>query len=331
MLAAVALACAGGCDSSSAPSSSATGPTTAPNDTASRPTESQRRGLPPAATPVRGLPRRGTARLGLVEIRGGTTRALLALSGEDAVRLLPRAVAPDGVRSLALSPDGNRLALATAGGAISNELRVLDLRDRTVRTLSGSLRRSPAAFFDSVAWAPDGDRLAVTRGPGLYGASIEVLDATSGALQHAYRVKARLDSALTWTADGRRVVFARQSAPGPARLRSLDLASGRTATADVQHGLDPALGPDGKLALVGRAGVFVRTRATERSVPRTRPGDRYPRWLPDGRRLIVERASPSCPRSYPGPKLCSHVVILSLDDKPARDIAGRPARSPTAP
>lgn len=258
---------------------------------------------------------------------GGSRVASVALNGARGRIVRRYALA---ARSLSWSPDGRRAAVVTAGSNVSNQLKILALDTGRSRVLADARRRASAGFFGVAAWAPSGDVIAVTRGISLEGATIELLDARTGNVRRSFAVAARHDSRLSWTPDGRALVFASARTLGQApRLRRVDIVSGRTEPAARTSGLDPAFGPQNRLAFAAPAGIRILSHDREERLPGSRAGDRAPTWLRDGTALLVERPFGGCPRSYT-PNVCTHVLVMSVSGGPVRRLLRQPARSPAA-
>jgi Tol biopolymer transport system component len=280
VLAAVALAAVFALDGSAAPSS---------------------RAVPRASRP---------AVAAVVNGKRGPTVGLISYDGSH-WQVLSRLGLRDGARAISWEPGGNLLALTTAGGTDSNELHVLDLTRKTERVLTRSRQGDPAAFFETLAWSPSGRWIAVTRSPGLYGAEIEVINAASGSIARRFRKNARLDSALSWSADEKSIYFTQQREGNAPLLRRLVRASGNVVPVPGPHGLDPAIRRDGTLAVTVRLGIAIVRKGRSRRLAGSTIGDRFPQWSHDGSLLFVERPSADCPR-FGNPAICSHVVALPL-------------------
>jgi Tol biopolymer transport system component len=263
----------------------------------------------------------------VVDSRGKPAVAVLAANAKG-WRVISRTPAVHGIRSMAWLPSGRKLAVTSAGGNLSNELRVIDRTRGTQRTLATAKRGEPAAFFGSVAWSPRGRWIAVTRSRSLYGADVNILDAGRGSLVRVFRVGARFDSALAWSDDGRSLYFAQQrtDATRPA-LRRLLVRTGKVFPIGQIRGFDPAPGPRGVLAYTVDDGIAVLEHGQERMVTGSRRGDRVPAWSHGGTRLFVERPEADCPR-YGDPNLCSHVVVLMPGGGARRLLLRQLARNP---
>jgi len=232
-----------------------------------------------------------------------------------------------GIRSMAWMPARRKLAVTTAGGNLSNELRVIDVPHRAQRTLANAKRSDMAAFFGSVAWSPDGRRIAVTRSMGLYGAEINVLGASGGSLLQSFHVSARYDSGLTWSHDGTALYYAEQRTERMRpKLRRLVIRTGKVLPID-GSGLDPSARSDGVLALTTGNGIALLRDGHSRKVVGSRKGDRFPTWLRRGNLLLAERPAADCPR-YGSPSVCSHVVVLRGSGGASRLLLKSLARNP---
>lgn len=243
----------------------------------------------------------------VVESRGTQAVAVLSRSGTR-WRVVKRIPVRRGIRSIAWRPIDGTLAVSTGGGNLSNELRVIDVARGTQRTLASARGSAPAAFFGSLAWSPDGRRIAVTRSMSLYGADIAIVDVSTRSLTRSYRVSARHDSGLAWTADGKAVYFAEQTTSRrEPTLRLLTLTTGAVRSLQGIRGLDPARG-SGALWFSSAEGVAALENGRVRRLKASRKGDRFPAWLSAHGAVVVERPATGCPRFATPP--CSRVVLL---------------------
>jgi dipeptidyl aminopeptidase/acylaminoacyl peptidase len=262
----------------------------------------------------------------VLEFRGKP--AIGVLSGDSrGWRVSSRIPVNRGIRSIAWMPAGRKLAVTTAGGNLSNELRIIDVAQGAQRTLANAQRSDMAAFFGSVAWSPEGRRIAVTRSMGLYGADINIFAASGGSLLRSYHVSARYDSGLAWSRDGTVLYFAEQSTERiRPKLRRLVVRTGRVLPVDGVSGLDPNTRPDGALALTTESGIAIVRDGHSRKVVGSKKGDRFPTWLRKGN-LLAERPMADCPR-YGSPSVCSHIVVLTGNRGAARTLLKVLARNP---
>lgn len=252
---------------------------------------------------------------------------LLSLDRRGHAVVVRRIAVVDGVRSIALSRDGRRLALSTQGGNLRNRLDVVDLRSGS-RVSSDSLQGEGAAFYGSVAWSPDGRWLAVARWSDAFGAPIEIRDARSLRRTKTLRVSARLDRGLAWSTDGRSLFYVHQpTLRHPPRLRSVRVHDGRIG-AVIARGFDPHVTQSGELAYAAAGGIWVRAKGRSARIVGMRPGDRAPLAAP--RRIVFERpVRADCP---PGafPVLCSVVLSIDRASGASTPVVQRLARSPFA-
>ncbi|MBK8003854.1 MAG: PD40 domain-containing protein [Gemmatimonadetes bacterium] len=198
--------------------------------------------------------------------------------------------------SLALSPDGGRLAVSTAEPS-GNVLSVKQLDDGPLTRLSfaGTINYRPA-------WLPDGRSLSFSSDLG-------------GARTYLYRLRAdgsdqptrlfpndtaQVDEAV-WSSDGQWVVYRTGTVPGLRNIHARRVAGDTTrltVAAGVADEYMPALSPDGRwVAYVslesGREEVFVRPFPdVERSRTQVSvAGGAHPVWSASGRTLYyVERS-----------------------------------------
>ena len=265
----------------------------------------------------------------VVEPRGKQALALVSAQAKG-WRVASRISVAGGIRAIAWSPVGRRLAVSTSGGNLTNTLRVVDLRRGAQRTLASAKRRDPAAFFGALVWSPDGRRIAVTRSRSVYGAEIDILDAAKGSLVRAFHAAARFDSALAWSRDGASLYFAQQrTARARPELRRLLVATGRVLPVGGVRGLDPSIRFDGAVAFTAADGIRIFQAGRDRRVAGSTKGDRFGTWSRDGRALLAERSAMGCPR-YIKPTLCSHVVVLTPNGGTSRSLLHELARNPAA-
>ena len=219
------------------------------------------------------------------------------------------------------SPDGHRLAFASASGSVGAAVVTAGASGgplrRVVRTgalsqvawsprggriaygshgrvfviRSDGKQRHAVGSGVEAAWSPDGSRLAFARSA--LGGPIESVAADGGARTRV--TGGRFDHAPAWSPDGTRLAFSRATTVGgPERLYAVG-SDGTGLHALGVQGASPAWSPDGRsLAYWQRTPEGVALPAFrfagEQVVPLTRTFaafSRPPRWSPDGTRLLV--------------------------------------------
>lgn len=187
----------------------------------------------------------------------------------------------DRVHDVAWSPDGNRLALASANGAA---VTIYDLSSGNVATsATGHLD-----IVDSIAFSPDGKRLVTGSKDG----TVSVVDLLNGAAPIVMRAHA-INATAAFSRDGR---FLLVTGTGGAIVRKADDFSSvaRFETTGLEFG-DAALSPDGARFAVAASDGSVRIVATETAQPiEALEGDgkaaERVRWSADGA-FIAARTS----------------------------------------
>ncbi len=178
-------------------------------------------------------------------------------------RVVPLDAGPADALAPAISPDGNRIAVALLG-RYDASVAVFQLADGA-RLWSALGTRASAAVTrlrlggGGMAWSPDGRRLAVAASDDR-GDLVVLLDGSTGATVRTYRPRVagrRLDAvlALAWSPDGTALALS-AVARGQSDLVRLDIGTGETTalTDDAASDLTPSWTPD------GAALVFVSDR-----------------------------------------------------------------------
>lgn len=174
--------------------------------------------------------------------------------GSEEEREIAAAVPGD---SPSWSPDGCRLAfLADVDGR--SEIRLLSLADGATRRLA----LLPGAGRD-LAWSPRGDLMALeVRAEAGGEGRIGVVDTGTGAVELIPAAKGQVDTSPAWSADGRRLAFARleEGSAGSPPAGSIQLwtvdagGDARLVPTDLSFATCPSWSPDGALlACVGTA------------------------------------------------------------------------------
>jgi len=209
--------------------------------------------------------------------------------GRDGVASLVDSSMVGDFNSLALSPDGSRLAVSfhTPAG-LNIWIKQLDRGPMTRLTFSGRDRRP--------AWSPDGRQVAFVRdsGPAVGDVYARNVDGSGGD-----RLMAHLDrpvQEVTWSGDGRWLVLRTETSTRGAGDIVAVRATGDSTPVPMAVSqfaeLSPALSPDGRwLAYVsdeaGRAEVYVRPFAAGDAGrwQVSNDGGSSPVWSRDGREL----------------------------------------------
>ncbi len=192
---------------------------------------------------------------------------------------------PSGVRSLAWSPDGKRLASIGAGDSY------LKIWDASTGTLVAAIDFHGVVGF-AVAWSPDGKQLALgIGGVGAAGNEIQIRDATSGALRHALREHRDTIRSLAWSPDGKLLA----SASDDTTLKIWDSETGRVIHTLFGHSSlveAVAWSPDGRRVVSGSDDQTVRIwdlasgqQVCSLAEPIRTVAVRAVAWSPDGTRI----------------------------------------------
>jgi Tol biopolymer transport system component/DNA-binding winged helix-turn-helix (wHTH) protein len=219
---------------------------------------------------------------------------------------------PGDQREPAVSPDGSAVAFSWSGTAGNNyDIYVVKAGGQKPMRLT----TDPAADTFP-AWSPDGGQIAFERRKGVF-AEIVLVPAMGGperVLHQFSRIGADLDFSqhpvLTWSPDGRSIVYSGQSGPGEKyRLFLLSVATGAVQVLSVPdlNGVgdsSPAFSGDGKYLayvryLAPRNGQVMIQAMDSGMTPQGDPvavnasglDPRSPMWLVDGKQLLFADAS----------------------------------------
>jgi WD40 repeat protein len=144
-------------------------------------------------------------------VRFSPDGSVLAVGGYQEVHLIDRVSGKtlarlsghsDYVRSIAFSPDGNRIAAAGGAPQRDGEIKVWDVQShQLLKTMQGH-----KDCIYSIAWSPDGKLIA----SGSYDRAVKLWDATSG--KEVRNLQDHIDAvfAVAFSPDGRRLASASQ-------------------------------------------------------------------------------------------------------------------------
>ena len=222
--------------------------------------------------------------LHLYDTRNNQDQALSITVPADLTRSRPQAVnAADYIESHAVSPGGERIAVAARGDVFSMPVE---------HGVTRNLTHSSNAHDREVAWSSDGKRLAyVSDRSGEEELYVQAQDGETPAEAITANSKARY-SAPRWSADDKRIAIADQTG----RLFVIDLANKRRAIVARDPGelaLDYQWSPDGRFlsyslnAANGFSSVFVWSAAdgvSHRMTPENFNAQ-TPAWAPNGELL----------------------------------------------
>jgi Tol biopolymer transport system component len=226
------------------------------------------------------------------------------------------------------SPDGTRLAFASANGA---DVLVLNLNGLRLQQLTtspsgdNSPRWSPdgrriafrsarsgnyevwvmnadgsdqtqlsrtSALVSALAWSPDGNFIAFT----LVSGDLYIMGADGSDAKQLTRYKVVDSAPLAWSPDSRTVLFSANTGAGQTNIFSVDLNGGepRQITADVDGGgSSPVWSPDGtSIAFTAgpRRDIFtMRSNGSDRRRLTSDPADdAHPSWSADGQWIVFD-------------------------------------------
>jgi Tol biopolymer transport system component len=192
----------------------------------------------------------------------------------------------------AWSPDGERIAFASAPEGGPSEIYVMDADGSGRQRLTHTSR---SEFF--LTWSPDGGKIAYTAYDSGYNATLWVMDAADGS----YRTQLASGALPNWSPDGERIAYtayfgerpylAVMNTEGSERRGLGDASLIRRITGTAEMNEEPAWSPDGKriaFASEDNGEIYVmnadgsgRTRLTY--IPSY---DHWPpTWSPDGKRI----------------------------------------------
>ena len=264
-----------------------------------------------AALPVSGRTD-GRLRNGLIALaRGGGVYVLDPATGR-AHRIT------DGVASgllytdVAWSPDGRRLAVTTL-----HELVTMDADGGHLRAVA-SFSRQAAVW--SVAWSPDGQELAISGGFEPRRSEIRLLRLRDRRLRRVASSFRVFYYALSWTPDGRRLVYAESPSGGDDSVYSMRIDGSNPRR--ISSGGAPRLSRDGTRIAFNfwnDVRVMQANGSRVRVVKRRQHLVAYSvlAWSPDGRWLLVDRMDR---RPIPRPRSVSALLVVSADGRKTRHV-----------
>lgn len=222
--------------------------------------------------------------------------------------------------SPSLSPDGKSMVFTWDGPARENfDLYVVHSPGEPPRRLT----TSPAADL-SPAWSPDGRTIAFLRGSEPVKCSLILLDLATGKETKLRELRvwyARYTRNLSWTADGKWLVFLENGSTGHSVPRLLSPQTGEirplmAAPAKAEY-LQPAISPDGRsLAYLvddlQSQHIWVQPLSADYSPvgePRMIAPGKFPAWLPHGD-LLFQSWQGGRPRVWHMPATGGELKIL---------------------
>ncbi|HET7695364.1 MAG TPA: winged helix-turn-helix domain-containing protein [Vicinamibacterales bacterium] len=206
------------------------------------------------------------ARIALIVLTVAIGLYFMARGGDRpaaALKSIPVTSLPGSEVDPSLSPEGNTVAFAWDGESEDN----FDIYVKRLDVGAGQQRLTTNAAEDRApAWSPNGNRIAFVRRSGRNAVAI-VLPSSGGAEQELTGITG-LMSGLSWTADGKFLLFVGRDASGTRSavfIYSLESGERRQLTRWTSYEptlvLDaaPAISPDGKhLAFIVRSSVMIQ-------------------------------------------------------------------------
>jgi Tol biopolymer transport system component len=254
----------------------------------------------------------GQVRNGLIAFARGGGVYVLNPATDRTHRITDRAGSGLFYNDVAWSPDGRRIAVTT-----EHALLTMNARGGQLRVVAWFSRQ---AFLSSVAWSPDGQELAVSDGFGSQRSEIVLLrfrDHRCRRVASSFRV---FYYALSWTPDGRRIVYAESPHDGDDSVHSMRADGSDRRT--ISPGGEPRLSRDGtRIAFNLGNGVRVmradgsRSHVVKRDQRLVSYGIRA--WSPDGKWLLLDRMDR---RPIPRPRSVADLVIVGADGLKSRHV-----------
>jgi Tol biopolymer transport system component len=216
---------------------------------------------------------------------------------DRAGRTTPVEIPRDPYRTLALSPDGTRVALERHETSARSTVVVWDFGRRALTPITRD-----AGLSGDPVWMPAGDSLVYASRPQMGSVARLFRQRADGVGNPAQISTAPIEQVFgssgespgSVSSDGTKVFYT-QEATASNGVKSLDLATSRVEMLVASRGRDPRISPDGRWLAYGStesglAEIYVRPYPAVETArwPVSNGGGRSPRWSRDGRELFYQ-------------------------------------------